>query len=1039
MRKYLLLLLAFLPGFSNAQISRDIAPKSRDLGLSGYVGGRTDVQTFEITNINNTNEQQQAEQECPDCRMNYFGKNVPVNIDVKNSAQKIQIPGGTIYVLRIRSATAKSLMLRFSRFVIPPYATMHLYSRTSDFLLGAFTSDNVNPDGRFFTGIFPEEAMVLEYYEPDVPNFAGEIMIDGLVHGFRSVTPGGDYGTSGTCTVDAVCKDPNLTDFDLVKESKAIAYIIGINNGRAVQGTGFLINSTTTGEYKKPYILTANHVVPSSFDSPTPYAPDVIFYFGYENKECGVNEPFPPTMSPRTYKFQGASYKAVGSPTQTNGECEYTLLEMNDNPARWLQVSYLGWDARAAIGGQPFYNLSFPGGDVKKKARSTKSPTQTTWYFGGNTATAPIPVYSVEWSKGVTQPGSSGSPLLNTAKRVVGILSAGRSRCADSPEEEGLSTDYKNGPDLFSKMALAYNKSLFDYQPMSAFLNDAGLPGTMYLDTEESPDLATTPPPTENPPPTHACLNNPVTDEYALKITFPSDLPREFGRSVSVQDNYLIAGAPGEKAAYIYEKTGCDFTRKARLVGFDNVGRFGYSVDIYGNLAVVGDPGDDISSFGYVYIFERVNGNWLFAQRLTTSSNGYGNVVSVWENNLIVGSPKEQGAAGRVYMYKRNTSTGLWSQYGPEMKGFIDTNTNTYYKIGTTVDIKSTRAVVGIPDRNEIRICDITGSSPLYFENIKQQDKRWGRYVVLSDDEQELFSTMVGTLSYFKRDGASYSLLGSIFIGGDIANLSNVPGKYLAVTSSKAADYFQLLGRGNDGHWQHLSDVPAGPTNRSFMAFMRLSLSKNDFIAAGDFEYLTPCFLPGSVYVYDITLARYGNAGDVKICDVTPSKPRENIYANTLEFGGDCTAVFEPGTETYYGAYHSARLKPGFFAKTGSIVSVLAMDVSCMGWPGTAVSRVPSTAQMAAEPIEELPVERPSEGVSVYPNPSTGSFRVVSHQGKILQVQLYDTQGIESNSHTIVPIAADTYEINCGPFLKGLCVLRIRTENTISTTKVILR
>ncbi len=251
-----------------------------------------------------------------------------------------------------------------------------------------------------------------------------------------------------------------------------------------------------------------------------------------------------------------------------------------------------------------------------------------------------------------------------------------------------------------------------------------------------------------------------------------------------------------------------------------------------------------------------------------------------------------------------------------------------------------------------------------------------------------------------------------------------------------------LIEKGNDGHWRKLKAITTDRANiRQHLGFYSptdVAMSKNGFMVIADNETGYRCAMPGAFYVYDLNFTIFGSEGnDVQICNDTPS-PRTDVYANTISFGAPCTAVFEPGTTSRYGVYHSARLKPGFFAKAGSTVSVQAI-YACTGWPGTAVARIASPSETIAKPVDELPVESETDGVSVYPNPSTGSFRVISRPGKILQIQLFDAQGMESIGHDIVPVATDTYEIQYGPFLKGLCVVRIRTENGIITTKVILK
>ena len=175
-----------------------------------------------------------------------------------------------------------------------------------------------------------------------------------------------------------------------------------------------------------------------------------------------------------------------------------------------------------------------------------------------------------------------------------------------------------------------------------------------------------------------------------------------FGSSVSIFGNYAVVGASSEDedtsgsntasgagAAYIYEintTTGV-WDEVQKLIASDRAAgdSFGAAVSIVGSYVVVGAPAEDenstggsaASSAGSVYIFERnsTTGIWTQVQKLVASDRAtgdhFGAAVSISGNYIVVGSSDEDedaignntlASAGSVYIFQRNSSTGTWAQ-----------------------------------------------------------------------------------------------------------------------------------------------------------------------------------------------------------------------------------------------------------------------------------------------------------------------------------------------------------------------------------------
>jgi hypothetical protein len=301
------------------------------------------------------------------------------------------------------------------------------------------------------------------------------------------------FNASGSCTVNINCS----VGIPYTEEKKAVGLITYLDNisGLSVIGSGFLVNATGSSTFRKPYFMTAEHVTGSE---PTGYYFDYIFYFNYDNSGCSndFTSPFLKSSS-----FQGAFLRTVGDRVH-EVRSDYTLLELYDRPEDWADVSYLGWDKRPIVPTGGTVNISHPWGDAKKIAIDNHSPdmvnelsysclTQEYW----------LEAWKVVWDAGVTQPISSGSPLLNSSKRVIGLLHGGLSRCADSPSDQavcGLAAS--DGPDWFVRMDYMWNHQNPGQSELFSYLDPANT-GADYIDGYYPPA-----------PPTSLNCNNGIKD-----------------------------------------------------------------------------------------------------------------------------------------------------------------------------------------------------------------------------------------------------------------------------------------------------------------------------------------------------------------------------------------------------------------------------------------------------------------------------------------------------------------------------------------------
>lgn len=348
-----------------------------------------------------------------------FGYSHIVNYDLNNSGTWFELPNGDkLWQLEVVCPAALSVNFCYDKFWIPEGGKFFVYSKDRKHTIGAFTSRNNNGDKEnirgFATGLVYGNNVMLEYYQPKEITTDAIISIKYVVHGYRYIRinePG--YGASDPCMVNINCGE----GLNWQKEKKAVALIV-VNGERWC--TGSLINTTDFSH--KPYLLTADHCLGGSANNDIKYdavsSPNLdhfTFYWDYEEPYCNYSGT-EPSFDKCT---QGATIVA-NSYLNTEQKSEFALLRLTNDPITTLSnytPYYLGWD-RSNSSGDPGVCIHHPHGDVKKISTILSQPDSSTYspyHF--------VPSYwKVFFDQGVVNHGSSGSPLLNAAHRVIGQL-----------------------------------------------------------------------------------------------------------------------------------------------------------------------------------------------------------------------------------------------------------------------------------------------------------------------------------------------------------------------------------------------------------------------------------------------------------------------------------------------------------------------------------------------------------------------------------------------------------------------------------------
>lgn len=341
---------------------------------------------------------EEAEQDRQEGFNPIVGKLFSVDFNTQNSGIWETLPNGDkVWRLAIQSDRALGLNVYFDKYILPQGAKLFAYNKDRTQILGAFTNRNNKVYEKLTLAFVFDETLIIEYYEPKNVTGQGVLQIGKIGHLFSDTfeddSPNdtqeidAQYGSSSFCNVDINCPEGN----DWQTEKRAVCrFFFPTNNGAFSGCTGALVNNTTNDG--TPYFLTANHCLNTNAA-----AQGAIFYFNYESPSC--NGPDGSTAQ----TISGATLKATGTPT------DFTLLELSSDPPASYNAYLAGWD-KSGNWTPVVTGIHHPSLDVKKISSRANG-------FGNYNNE----VWGVfDWDFGVVEGGSSGSPLFDANKRIVG-------------------------------------------------------------------------------------------------------------------------------------------------------------------------------------------------------------------------------------------------------------------------------------------------------------------------------------------------------------------------------------------------------------------------------------------------------------------------------------------------------------------------------------------------------------------------------------------------------------------------------------------
>jgi hypothetical protein len=345
--------------------------------------------------------------------------------------------GSKIWTTTIQCDGALALGLYFDDFELAEGYSMFVYNEKRDFLLGAYTLYNNDPSRLFSIELVPGDRLVVEINARAGSTELSSCSISEISYVYRDFSiVSGSRGTADDCEVNINCPEGDNWQY----QKHGVARIYVKEGGGYFWCTGSLVNNTL--QNNEPYFLTADHC------AQTASAEDImqwVFYFNYEAPGCEN-----PTSTPASNSMTGAVKLANAN---TSGS-DFLLLRLADTVPLYYEPYFNGWSIEN-VTSPSGVTIHHPAGDIKKISTYT-APLKSSNWLG-----TPGTHWEVYWSEtetnwGVTEGGSSGSPLFDNTGKIVGALTGGQAACETDGSGSGTGPDE---PDFYGKFSYSWDQN----------------------------------------------------------------------------------------------------------------------------------------------------------------------------------------------------------------------------------------------------------------------------------------------------------------------------------------------------------------------------------------------------------------------------------------------------------------------------------------------------------------------------------------------------------------------------------------------------
>lgn len=409
-----------------------------------------------------------------------------VNIRPENSGVwKQNADGSREWNLRVKTEGAEAMSFMLEHFKIYGGSTLSVKDVNGNLLHKPFTVNNVEEHFRQHIPLCFGSEMYLSLVEP-ANTTPSEIWIDRIMYNYRST---GNPNTakineSEACQVNVNCSPVGDIWQD---EKRGVARILVVEGNSQGWCSGSLINNTAND--CKPYFLTALHC---GVSSTTSNMNQWKFYFRYEATGC-TNPNTAGTLDDNIITGcikisdsgdgggdSGSDFLLVRLGSANNESTIINTLKSANFNAYWN-----GWDANN-ITTNSGASIHHPAGDIKKISTFTSNLATSGWNSNGLQSHWRVTWTSNANGHGVTEGGSSGSPIFKNNggnSLIIGTLTGGASYC-----------NAQSQPDYYGKMSYHWTQNgTADNRRLKPFLDPTNS-GALTLNGSNDPCSNPVPP-----------------------------------------------------------------------------------------------------------------------------------------------------------------------------------------------------------------------------------------------------------------------------------------------------------------------------------------------------------------------------------------------------------------------------------------------------------------------------------------------------------------------------------------------------------------
>ncbi len=336
-----------------------------------------------------------------------FAKSIDATLSIVNRGTWESIVGDrSVWRLRIKSPAAYSINIGLKEFYLPPSATMYISDIDQEYVIGPITAADNDDHREWWSPILPFDEVVIEVQVDTDEKDLLSMDIRKVNHDFMG------FGAllSGSCNIDVACDaDDGLSIVDQYRDIINSVGMYTINGVRICSGA--LIN--TTSNDCTPYFLTAFHCEVTANN-----AASVVVFWNYENSTCR-----PPNSAASGSNGNGrlTNFNSGSSLVSAYDVSDFTLLQLDDPVDPTFDPFYSGWNVDGEVFDTTFA-IHHPRSEEKR----------ISFDFDNSIPFVDQVFMRVDnWELGTTEGGSSGCPLYNTDKQIIGQLTGGLASCGN--------------------------------------------------------------------------------------------------------------------------------------------------------------------------------------------------------------------------------------------------------------------------------------------------------------------------------------------------------------------------------------------------------------------------------------------------------------------------------------------------------------------------------------------------------------------------------------------------------------------------------